>query len=138
MSNPNLSEIKATLEDAVVPSGYLKGKVTKRIKQFTTSDGKTVYVCNKVPDCDYNHTHWMSVVGHTSKHTERLAVVTPNKKQKAEAELTGIANSLRKLADSVEQHKDLGDEAASSWKERALRAERELKRIKRVFGSLAD
>lgn len=120
---------KTTLPNAVIETGKGAGRETTKIKIVSLPDGSREYLCAATPECEYQKPNFRSVFGHTSAHTNRKAY-TKN-----------LPSALRGIADEVEtllnkrSARGPAPTSDSQWKERALKAEKQLRAVKRLFAA---
>lgn len=134
-------------EDAILTMGYGKGRPTKSIRRRIWSDGMIDFNC---ADCAFSADSVGSVFSHRSTHKTQInkgnkrskRVLTPeeaeakNKNNVLVAAISAVAAaekalSRAKLLLDVAQGENWKDE--EPWRTRALEAEKQLARIKKMF-----
>lgn len=133
--------VRATVvktEKAVLEYGWGKGRTTDKILKQTWSDGIVDFKC---VDCDFTHEKFQSVFSHRTQHAESRKVPKAPKMTEDESSLNEalillkqVEGLMSKLTDVLEDVLLRDAPQEDPWKERALEAEKQLARIRKLIG----
>lgn len=156
---------KNSLPSALMTRGVAKGKITDTVRIWSTDEaGTPTYICNVLPDCGYTHTNMSSMLPHIAQHVHRGDIESKSAAVRArkaagsrlgrhKTTTTSLDDRVNAVVDAVEdtlllvrglQSEYLAslknaehDLVPADWKDRATRAERQLKNLQRAFKSIA-